>query len=94
MTEVVKLTHDNDNDELTFITLGAATLNVIRFLEGTEQHHEDRERHAQRDGSDKQNPDDNREGVDQRLLDLSNKKPPAEAGGVWPQSAQGGSAVG
>lgn len=24
---------DNDNDELSFITLGAATLNVVRYLE-------------------------------------------------------------
>ena len=30
-------THANDNEELSFITIGAATLNVIRYLENKRQ---------------------------------------------------------
>lgn len=37
-------THDNDNDELSFITLGAATLNVVRYLESKESPEPEREK--------------------------------------------------
>jgi hypothetical protein len=32
--------HDNDNDEFSFITLGAATLNVVRYLTHDSKDHE------------------------------------------------------
>ncbi|BBB99377.1 hypothetical protein [Bradyrhizobium elkanii] len=33
--------HDNDNHELSFITLGMAVSNVVRYLELAKEHHED-----------------------------------------------------
>ncbi len=64
-----KPAHDNDeNDLLPFISLGAVTLNVIRYLE---KHQEDRERNAQNKNDDQQDGRENGANVDQRL----NKKP-------------------
>jgi len=36
--------HNNDNEEFSFITLGAATLNVVRYLEKSEDQRPDGER--------------------------------------------------
>lgn len=37
-------TPDNDNDQLPFITLGAATLNVLRYLESSKEQRPESER--------------------------------------------------
>jgi hypothetical protein len=62
---------DNDNDELSFITLGAATLNVVRYLESGEQKKSDREREAQRTDDDEQKKEDERQRIEQRLREIA-----------------------
>jgi hypothetical protein len=44
---------DNDNDELSFISIGAATRNVVRYLESSDKQKEERERDAQRSGDER-----------------------------------------
>ena len=57
----------NDNDEFSFITLGAATLNVVRYLQGEKQQ-EDSERKAQQKSCDEADAEQQRKGIDQGLL--------------------------
>ena len=63
--------HNNDNAELSFITLKAATLNVVRYLEGTEKQHEESGRNTDRHRAQEQNSEDHRRAVEQRLRDLA-----------------------
>jgi len=63
--------HNNDNDELSFITLGAATLNVVRYLEGSEKQKEHGERDARRSDKDEEKAKQHREAVDQGLRDIA-----------------------
>jgi selenocysteine-specific translation elongation factor len=60
-----------DNEELSFITLGAATLNVVRYLESSEDKQEHRERDAQRSGDDEQKKEEHRAYVEQRLREIA-----------------------
>lgn len=58
----------NDNDELSFITIGAATLNVIRYLSNDPQDHQrDRERQTGEQRSEKEKADDHRKAVEEGL---------------------------
>jgi hypothetical protein len=57
----------NDNDELSFITLGAATLNVVRYLEGSEKEQERGERDAGRSDKDEEKAKQQREAVEHGL---------------------------
>jgi hypothetical protein len=61
----------NDNDEFSFITLGAATANVVRYLEGSEKHQEDREREAQRNREQEKKKEEERAYIEQRLRDIA-----------------------
>jgi len=63
--------HNNDNEELSFITLGAATLNVVRYLESSEQKKEQREREAQRDAEKEEKAEQHRRAVDQGLRHIA-----------------------
>jgi hypothetical protein len=62
---------DNDNEELSFITLGAATLNVVRYLEASDEKKVERERDAQHDREDKEKAEQHRRAVDQGLRDIA-----------------------
>jgi hypothetical protein len=64
-------THDNDDEKLSFITLGAATLNVVRYLESSEDKKEQRERDAQRSRDEKQKKEEERAYIEQRLRDIA-----------------------
>ena len=64
--------HDNDNDELSFITLGAATLNVVRYLVDDSQEHQDEaQRQTERDHTEEEKNNDRREYIDHRLRELA-----------------------
>ena len=63
--------HNNDNEELSFITLGAATLNVVRYLESSEQKQSDREREAQRSRDEEKKKEEQRAYVEQRLRETA-----------------------
>ena len=62
---------DNDNDEFSFITLGAATLNVMRFLEGSKDHQKQSERDTPRQRTEEEKTEANRRAVDQGLRDIA-----------------------
>lgn len=61
---------DNDNDELSFISLGAATLNVIRYLESSKDHQRDGERQTPDQRSEKENPEDRRKAIEHGLRQI------------------------
>lgn len=71
IAQVMRNTHDNENELFSFITLGAATSNVVRYLEPTEQKKEHREREAQREREDKEKAEQHRRAVDQGLRDIA-----------------------
>ena len=60
----------NDNEQLSFITLSAATRNVVRWLESNKQNDEQSESNADPGRSDEQRPEGNRQNVDQGLKDI------------------------
>jgi hypothetical protein len=60
----------NDNEELSFITLGAATLNVVRYLERSDEHQRDGERNAPRERDEKEKADDRRKAVEHGLRQI------------------------
>lgn len=62
--------HDNDNDELSFITLAAATANVIRYLENSENHQRDGERQTPEQRDKKEKPNNRREAVENGLRQI------------------------
>ncbi len=64
-------THDNDNEELSFITLGAVTLNVVRYLQTDEKQNGESHDDTDRREADEKNNHDHREAVQQRLRDIS-----------------------
>ncbi len=61
----------NDNDPFTFTTLGAATLNVVRWLERSKDHEQDCERKTPDQSSDNQKIDEERAYIEQRLRDIA-----------------------
>ena len=61
---------NNDNDELSFITLSAATKNVVRYLVD-KQKDEDGQRQTGRERTDEQRAEEQRRYVDQRLRELA-----------------------
>jgi uncharacterized membrane protein YqiK len=63
-------THDNDNTD-TWISLAAATANVVRWLEGTEQKKEDAQRDAEQNTENDKKRDEQRAYIEQRLRDLT-----------------------
>jgi hypothetical protein len=64
-------THDNDNEELSFITLGAATLNVVRYLtDSSEDHERDGERQTPHQRSEKEKAEDRAKAVEQGLRQI------------------------
>ena len=63
--------HDDENTQLSFLTLSAATKNVLRYLETSEQKKEERDRDTGRDRTEKQDSKDHRDYVDQRLRELA-----------------------
>lgn len=71
---MVRDTHDKitqDNEEFSFITLAAATANVIRFLEGSEQQKEDAQRDAEQGGDTEKKREEKRAYIEQRLRDVA-----------------------
>jgi hypothetical protein len=61
----------NDNEELPFITLGALTLNVVRYLQNTQNHKSDGERDTGRKRTDEEKAEDERRYIKQRLRDIA-----------------------
>ena len=62
---------DNDNEQFSFISLAAATANVVRYLEGSEQKKEDAQRDAEQNGQANQKSDEQRAYIEQRLRDVA-----------------------
>lgn len=62
---------DNDNDELSFISLRAATRNVLLYLQMHKQKREHRERESNAGHGDKQKGGHNEEYIQRRLSDLA-----------------------
>ncbi|MCK1274140.1 hypothetical protein IVB46_02650 [Bradyrhizobium sp. 61] len=63
-------THDNDNEEFSFISLAAATANVVRYLESSEDHHPDSKRDASEDDNERKKTADHRKAVEQGLRNI------------------------
>lgn len=61
---------DNDNDELSFITLGAATLNVVRYLDGSQDHERDGERQTPGQRTQKDKTNQHSEAVEHGLREI------------------------
>jgi hypothetical protein len=59
-----------DDEQLSFITISAATKNVIRWLDSDKQQNEDRKRQTGRDTAEKEDAENHRDAVDQRLREL------------------------
>ena len=66
-----KCSYEHNNTDIGFITLAAATANVVRYLQLAEQKKEDRHRDAEPDRDDEQKAEKYRHAVDQRLSDLA-----------------------
>ena len=64
-------THDNEDDELSFISIAAATANVIRYLQIDEKQQEERDNNTPCPNEGKERPVENREYVEQRLRDYA-----------------------
>lgn len=62
---------DNDNEPLSFITLCAATRNVVRYLESNEKQSEQTESNPEPRGHDQEQSAEHREYVAKRLRDLA-----------------------
>lgn len=64
-------TFHNDNEELSFITLGAATLNVVRYLANDPQNHErDGERQTPSERTEKQKANQHSQAVEHGLRQI------------------------
>lgn len=68
---MAKGTYDNDNEELSFITIGLAVRNVMSYLEPRKEQQEQRERDAQRERDDEEKAEQHRRAVDQGLRDIA-----------------------
>lgn len=84
-----ELTHDNDNERFSFITLAAATANVVRYLQLNKKKNEEREGDSESGTRDEKQGSDHRADVEQRLC----KRLPTEVGRVRPRT-RGGFAFG
>jgi hypothetical protein len=62
--------HDNDNEPLSFITLAAATANVVRYLQTDKQKNEECEREPAPRRRDEQKRAEQLEYVEKRLREL------------------------
>jgi len=71
IAQVMRNTHDNDNEELSFITLGMAVRNVVRYLEGGEQQKENAQRNAEQEKEAEQKRQEQRAKIEQRLRDVA-----------------------
>lgn len=63
-------THDNDNDEFSFVSLAALTANVTRYLQMDEQKNEDGERDPTPSGADEKKRAEEREYIEHRLREI------------------------
>jgi hypothetical protein len=63
--------HSNDNDELPFLTLAAATANALRFLKLDEKQDEERRGNGDRSTDGKNNKGADEDYVGQRMKDLA-----------------------
>ncbi|MGA7807132.1 hypothetical protein [Bradyrhizobium sp.] len=61
---------DNDNELFSFITIAAATANVIRYLENCPCQNADRKQDGATEQDDKKEPDEARDYVEQRVREL------------------------
>lgn len=62
---------NNDNEELSFLTLAAATANVIRYLIDGEKHQPDSQRKAGSERGDEKNADNRSDGINHGLRDAT-----------------------
>ncbi|MCK1459140.1 hypothetical protein IVB34_12665 [Bradyrhizobium sp. 2] len=60
---------DNDNTD-TWIELAAATANLVRYLEGSDEHQRDGERQTPEQRSEKENPEDRRKAIEHGLRQI------------------------
>jgi len=63
-------THDNDNDEFSFVSLAALTANVTRYLQTDKQDDEHSERDPASSGADEKKRAEEREYVEHRLKEI------------------------
>lgn len=63
--------HDNDNEPLSFITLAAATANVVRYLEPKKHESDAGERKPATSDDDEKRSEEHRAYVEKRLSDLA-----------------------
>lgn len=63
-------THDNDNDELSFVSLAALTANVVRYLETDKQKNEPSDHETNPSEGAAECVNDHRAFVKRRLRDL------------------------
>jgi len=61
---------DNDNEELSFITLAAATANVVRYLQDPKEHHPNSERDAPENTNERDKSADHHKAVEQGLRQI------------------------
>jgi hypothetical protein len=64
-------THDNDNEQFSFISLAAATANAIRYLRLNEKQNEERGGDTDAGNAEEERSKRHRDYVDQRLRDLA-----------------------
>jgi hypothetical protein len=60
----------NDNDELSFITLGMAVRNVVRYLENPKDHEPDRERDTPKHDNERDKAADHDKAVENGLRQI------------------------
>jgi hypothetical protein len=60
-----------DEEELGFISIAAATANVLRYLELTKEQQEHRDRKTSRDRTNEQRSKDERDYINHRLRELA-----------------------
>lgn len=69
-TDMTRGTHDNDNEEFSFVSLAALTANVVRYLETDKQKEEAAQGKRQPRHSDEEECKKQLEYVERRLADL------------------------
>jgi len=70
IAQVMRNTHDNDNELFSFISIGAATRNVCRYLENSKDHEPDRERQAPENNDKRDKAADYRKAVENGLRQI------------------------
>ena len=63
-------THDNENEEFSFISLAAATANVVRYLQDPKEHHPNSGRDASENTDKREKSADHHKAVENGLRQI------------------------